>query len=45
MEIKRTIYLAEKEMESMISEAENDSEDKPTALHMPVYNLLCKRML
>lgn len=45
MELKRTIHLAEKERkENMTLENENDSEVRPTALHMLTYKLLCKRV-
>lgn len=38
MEIKRTIYLAERDQkENMILTDENASEVRGTALHMPTY--------
>lgn len=44
--MKRTIYPAEsKQEENMTLEAENDSEVRPTALHMPTFKLQCKRVL
>ena len=46
MEMKKTIYLAEKKQkENTTLEAENDSEGKPTALDMPTYKLPCKGIL
>lgn len=46
MEMKRTIYPAERKQEKNITlEAENGSEVRPTALHMPTIKLQCKRVL